>query len=188
MRLFIGIDLPPELKQAMRDLQVELRKLGVEGYWKSPENFHITLEFLGELDPKRVTSLKETLTRVVPSHRPFSLNIAGLGGFPSMRRPHTLWTAVSGNLSELNRLRDKIHADLVESGFNLEDRAFRPHITLASRPQLDGINTSAMLTRKLGEFTVNAVVLFESKVIEGRRRYLDLYMAKLSDVGTPQVL
>lgn len=179
MRLFIGIDLPPDIKQAMLEFQSELRRLGVNGYWKSEENFHITLEFLGELEPQRVAALKAALGKVAQNHRPFRLNIAGLGAFPSMKRPHTLWAGVNGSLIELNRLRDEIHAELVKQEFSLEDRAFRPHITLASRPQLDGINLSGALSETLGEFTVNDVVLFESKVIQGKRRYIDLFRATL---------
>ncbi len=178
MRLFIGIDLPSGVKQAILELQVELRRLGAHGYWKSQENFHITLEFLGELDPQRVSALEATLAEAAQNHRPFPLTVAGLGAFPSMRRPHTLWTTVGGNLSELNQLRDEIHSELVRLGFSLEDRTFRPHITLASRPQVDGINLSGLLSKTLGKFTLNDVVLFESKVIQGKWRYIDLFRAK----------
>lgn len=179
MRLFIGIDLPPELKDAILEFQSELRRLGVDGSWKSRENFHITLEFLGELESQRMASLTETLANVAQNHQPFRLSIAGLGAFPSLARPHTLWAAVSGNLVELDRLRDEIHHELAKRGFTLEDRAFKPHITLASRPQLDGTEISGVLAKKLGEFTVADVVLFESKIVQGKRRYPDLYRATL---------
>lgn len=180
MRLFIGIDLPPELKQTILEFQSELRRLGMDGSWKSQENFHITLEFLGELESQRLVFLTETLTNLAQNYRPFQLNIAGLGAFPSLARPHTLWAAVSGSLIELYRLRDEIHHELDKRGFTLEDRAFKPHITLASRPRLDGTEISGVLAKKLGEFTVTDVVLFESKVAQGRRKYADLFRAKLT--------
>lgn len=174
MRLFIGIDLPNEIKHAHLDFQAELRKLGVTGSWKSQENFHITLEFLGELDPNHIPTLIEALSKVTEHNKPFQLSINGLGAFPSIYRPHTLWTAVSGSLDQLNQLRDEIHVELIKNGFVLEERKFKPHITLASRPKHNDIDLSRVLSKKLGEFLVSEVVLFESKSIGGKRIYTDL--------------
>lgn len=184
MRLFIGVDLSDELKQALLEFQFELRQLGVKGSWKSQENFHITLEFLGEIEPNTIHTLTETLSKVVRNHNPFTLNIGGLGAFPTFKRPHTLWTAVGGSLYELNRLRDELHLELAKKGFLLEDRQFKPHLTLASRPELDNLDLSVVQTKKLGEFLVAEVVLFESKAIQGKRIYTDLFRACLETVGS----
>ncbi|HVJ48841.1 RNA 2',3'-cyclic phosphodiesterase [Desulfitobacterium sp.] len=180
MRLFIGIDLSAELKQAILVFQSELRQLGVKGSWKAPENFHITLEFMGELEPNILPTLTETLTIVAQNQRPFIVNIGGLGAFPSFKRPHTLWTAVGGGLDELSRLRDKLHRELTNKGFLLEDRQFKPHLTLASRPELDDLDLSSVQLKKLGEFFVAEVTLFESKAIRGKRIYTDLFRACLT--------
>lgn len=179
MRLFIGIDLSTEIKANLLEFQSELRQLGVSGSWKSQENFHITLEFLGELESSSVPILTEILSKVARNIEPFMLNLEGLGAFPSMSRPHTLWTAVNGNLNGLNHLRDEIHSELAKSGFALEDRKFKPHITLASHPELNGLDLSVVRTKRLGEYNVKEVVLFESKAIRGKRIYTDLYKACL---------
>lgn len=183
MRLFVGIDLPNELKQTLLEFQSELRQLGINGSWKSQENFHITLEFLGELEPDHIPTLTETLSKVVRNTKPFQLNIGGVGAFPSLNRPNTLWTAISGSLSELNRLRDELHSELAKNGFLLEDRKFKPHITVASRPKLDNIDLSVVHNKKLGEFIVAEVVLFESRAIHGKRIYPGLYRAGLDISG-----
>ncbi|WP_425801022.1 RNA 2',3'-cyclic phosphodiesterase [Desulfitobacterium sp. Sab5] len=179
MRLFIGIDLPKELKQALLNFQHELKALGFQGAWKSPDNFHLTLEFLGELDSGNVTKLNETITSVVNNYHPFALKLAGLGAFPSFKRPHTLWTSLQGSIGELNRLRAELYDLLRKNGFILEERPFKPHITLASRPQLEDIDLSAVQSRELGGFSVTEVILFESKVIRGKRMYLDLSRTNL---------
>lgn len=179
MRLFIGIDLPKELKQALLNFQHELKALGLQGVWKSSDNFHLTLEFLGELDSGTVTKLNEILSSVVRNHHSFILKLGGLGAFPSFKRPHTLWTSLQGSLDELNRLRAELHAQLQKNGFVVEDRPFKPHITLASRPQFELTDLSAVQTREMGEFLVSEVILFESKVIRGKRVYLDLTRAEL---------
>ncbi|KGP74786.1 2'-5' RNA ligase [Desulfosporosinus sp. Tol-M] len=177
MRLFIGVDLPAEIKQTLLKFQSELRDRGVKGSWKSMNNFHITLEFLGELEPDKLSVLSETLTKAAGNSRPFGLIIGGMGAFPSLKRPHTLWTAVSGSLTELNRLRDKLHHELKTKGFELDERQFKPHITLASRPKLDKIDFSVVRNKALGEYMVAELVLFESRIISGKRVYIDLFRA-----------
>lgn len=181
MRLFIGIELPSELKESLVQFQKELKSLGVSGSWKSQENFHVTLEFLGELEREKIALLNEILSRAAKDNQPFKLSLGGIGAFPSFERPHTLWTALGGSLNDLNRLRDEIHNDLSKSGFTLENRQFKPHITLASRPSLENANLSTILTKMLGEFTVNEVALFESSVIRGKRTYIVLHYASLGN-------
>jgi len=183
MRLFIGVDLPAEIKQALVDFQSELRVLEINGFFKSQDNFHITLEFLGELDESKIPALTETLSKVASNYKPFELNLFGLGAFPSFKRPHTLWTAVNGSLTELNRLRDDLHHELKNKGFQLDERLFKPHISLASRPKIDNIDFSVVKTKKLGEFMVTDVVLFESRALRGKRVYIDLYRALLKTSG-----
>jgi len=180
MRLFVGIDLPNEINHTLIDLQCELRRLGVNALWKSPENFHITLEFLGELEASNIEALTETLNKVATNNRNFKLNIGGLGGFPTLNRPHTLWTAVGGSLTELNQLQNSIHNELSKYGFVLEKRRFKPHITLASRPKLEGIDLYEVHSKKLGDFMVAEIVLYESRTINGKIIYKDIRRISLS--------
>ncbi len=181
MRLFIGIELPSELKESLLRFQSEIKSLGVSGSWKSQGNFHITLEFLGEQEQEKITLLKEILSKAARDNQPFKLSLGGIGAFPSFKRPHTLWTALNGSLDELNRLREEIHSDLTKNGFTLENRQFKPHITLASRPMFEESNLSDVRTKILGEFTVNGVALFESSVIRGKRTYTVLHNASLGN-------
>ncbi|MDR3540023.1 MAG: RNA 2',3'-cyclic phosphodiesterase [Desulfosporosinus sp.] len=183
MRLFVGVDLPADIKHTLLIFQSELKHFGVDGFWKSVDNFHITLEFLGELDFDKISVFKEILTKVASNYKPFGLIIAGLGAFPSLKQPHTLWTTVSGNLSELNRLRQDLHYQLKSKGFKLDERQFKPHITLASRPKLGKVDLSVVQTKILGEFMVAEVVLFESRAISGKRVYTDIYRAGFEIAG-----
>lgn len=183
MRLFVGVDLSAEIKQTLLRFQSELRHLGVHGFWKSLDNFHITLEFLGELEIDKVSVLTETLTNVASNYKPFELTIGGLGAFPSFKQAHTLWTGVRGNLAELNRLRHELHHELKIKGFKLDERQFKPHITLASRPILENCDISVIKTKIFGEYIVSEVVLFESRAIGGKRVYTDLYRAGFESAG-----
>jgi 2'-5' RNA ligase len=90
-----------------------------------------------------------------------------------------LWTAVSGSLTELNTLQNEIHIELANNGFVLEDRKFKPHITLASRPKLADLDLSVVQAKNLGEFMVEEVVLYESRAIHGKSTYIDLHRFSL---------
>lgn len=179
MRLFIGIDLSHELKQALLEFQTDLKGLGVGGAYKSPDNFHITLEFLGELDKSQVPVLINVLTKVAGQCEPFELTVGGLGVFPSFKRAHTLWTGIGGNLPELDRLKKDLHLELKNRDFKLEERQFKPHITLASRPTFDQCDLTVLRSKSLGHCRVREIVLFESKVTGGRRAYINLAGAGL---------
>lgn len=179
MRLFIGIDLPEELKKKLLAFQTELKQIGVKGSWKAQENFHITLEFLGEVEPNLIPMLTERLSKVVKNHQPFSLNVSGLGVFPSWKRPHTMWTAVGGDLKVLNVIRGELHRELAQVGFKLEERPFKPHLTLTSRPEIGQVALSSVQAKNIGGFLVTEIVLFESKAIRGKRIYTHLFEESL---------
>jgi len=180
MRLFVGIDLPEQLKETMVEFQSELRQLGVRAAWKAPENFHLTLEFLGEHEPGSIAVISRALVQGAVASSPFLLNIGGLGAFPNLARPRVLWTGVGGRLPELNQLQANIHRELLESGFTLDNRNFKSHITLAARPDLPEINFVNLKKKILGEFLVTEFALIESRAIRGKRIYTAVEEIKLS--------
>ena len=123
LRLFVGIEFPPELK-----LRLSLLCAGVGGAkWVDPGNLHLTLRFIGEIDEALAADIDEALLRV--RARPFTLQLAGTGVFGG-NRPNALWVGVEKNPA-LVALRDKIEQALVRVGLEPEGRRFAPHVTLA---------------------------------------------------------
>jgi RNA 2',3'-cyclic 3'-phosphodiesterase len=136
LRLFVGIEFPPELK-----LRLSLLCSGVPGAkWVDPGNLHLTLRFIGEISEDVAADVDEALARVRAPR--FSLRLAGTGIFGGYK-PHTLWIGVERDPA-LVRLRDKIEQALLRAGLEPEQRKFAPHVTLARlrHPELD----------KLGQF------------------------------------
>ncbi|MDP4271610.1 MAG: RNA 2',3'-cyclic phosphodiesterase [Bacteroidota bacterium] len=176
MRLFIGIDLPPKIKVKLKHFQHKLKATGTNGSWKSKETFHITLEFLGELQEESVPILSEILKQVASDKNKFRLMIEGLNAFPNIKRAHTLWADVKGDTDILHQIRHEIHSALIEKGFQVQSSSFVPHITLLSRPRLA---EQLPLLKKSAEFFVREIILFESKVIDHRREYPAIYKARL---------
>lgn len=123
LRLFVGIEFPPELK-----LRLSLLCSGVPGArWVDPGNFHLTLRFIGEIAEDVAADVDEALARVKVSR--FTLHLVGTGVFGG-KRPHALWVGAERH-PELVRLRDKIEQALIRVGLEPEQRKFAPHVTLA---------------------------------------------------------
>ena len=124
LRLFVGIDFPPELK-----LRLSLLSSGIPGAkWVDPGNFHLTLRFIGETGEAVAADIDDALTRL--QARRFILQLAGTGVFGGVDKPHSLWVGVERS-AELVALRDKIEQALVRVGLPPETRKFSPHVTLA---------------------------------------------------------
>jgi 2'-5' RNA ligase len=152
LRLFVGIDFPPELK-----LRLSLLCSGIPGAkWVDPGNFHLTLRFIGEIGEAVAADIDDALSRL--RARRFSVQIAGTGVFGG-EKPHSLWVGIE-RTPELVGLRDKIEQALIRAGLPPEPRKFAPHVTLARlrNPPLD----------KLRDFlTANAQFRAEPLPVEG---------------------
>ena len=123
LRLFVGIDFPPELK-----LRLSLLQGGVAGArWVDPGNFHLTLRFIGEVDEGTAADIDEALLRL--KARPFTLQLAGVGTFGG-DKPRQLWVGVEREPA-LATLQGKIEQALIRAGLPPEPRKFAPHVTLA---------------------------------------------------------
>jgi len=124
MRLFVALDLPWDLKERLAQLRVSLPG----ARFIPPENYHLTLRFIGEADPIQAEEIDHTLAAIrAPA---FDLHLSGLGIFSRNGRPAALWVGVDRNPA-LDHLQAKIETALRRAGFEPERRRFAPHITLA---------------------------------------------------------
>ncbi len=129
MRCFIAIDLPEAIKESIGNLIKELRQAPEDVKWVAPENMHLTLKFLGEVEEKRIGEIKRRLALLCERHRTFSLSLRGTGAFPGLKYPRVLWVGIDAP-EELTHIFQDIEASLSEMGFEKETRRFSPHLTL----------------------------------------------------------
>ena len=123
LRLFVGIEFPPELK-----LRLSLLETTLPGArWIDPGNLHLTLRFIGEISEDVAADVDEALLRL--KARPFELHLAGTGVFGG-NKPNTLWVGAERH-PYLLALHDKIEQALIRVGLAPEPRRFAPHVTLA---------------------------------------------------------
>jgi len=133
MRVFIGIDLDPEVRARISRFLEGIGSFAPEARWVHPESLHITLKFIGEQTPEQVESITERLRRIEGSA--FEIRAAGYGFFPTAKAPRVFWIGVQADpqLAELAAAVDTATAELgVAREFSPgENRHFSPHLTLA---------------------------------------------------------
>jgi len=123
-RLFVAIDPPPEIREQLAGLCCGLP----DARWAPPEQFHLTLCFIGEVDGSTFLDIREALAEIkVP---PFSLCLQGVGFFPPRGQPRVVWAGIDRS-EPLMTLQRKVTTRLFQLGLELENRKFSPHITLA---------------------------------------------------------
>ena len=132
IRSFIAIELPVELKRAISRLQEQL-KAGSRApvRWVSPENIHLTLKFLGDIDAVVIDDIKDALQEAVWGISAIRLGAEGLGVFPNNTRVQVIWVGLSGEIDRLQKLQQSIDKELAKLGFPAEKRGFSPHLTIA---------------------------------------------------------
>ena len=141
MRLFVGLDLPWDLKQRLL-----LLAGGVPGArWVPPKNLHVSLRFIGEVPPVQAEEIDHALAAVRAPR--FSLNLAGVGLFEKSSRGGVLWVGVERNPA-LDHLQAKIETALQRAGLERERRRFTPHVTLARLDNAPAANVAAFVQSK----------------------------------------
>ena len=128
MRIFIGIDLDPEVRGRISRFLEGVQGFAPDARWVRPESLHITLKFIGEQTPERVEAIAERLRRVKGGE--FEIRSGGYGFFPTAKAPRVFWIGIQAG-PQLAELAEKIDMAVAELGIPREDRPFSPHLTLA---------------------------------------------------------
>ncbi|HYK82519.1 MAG TPA: RNA 2',3'-cyclic phosphodiesterase [Gemmatimonadales bacterium] len=129
MRLFLALNVPRQIRQALWDTTASLRDLDLPVRWAPAEGMHLTLKFLGDVEEAREAEMRAALTRAASGTRPLPLTLGGFGVFPDFHRPRVVWVGV-GAEPALEILQHHVEREFTPLGFPSEARAFRPHITL----------------------------------------------------------
>jgi 2'-5' RNA ligase len=132
MRCFIAVELPPDVKAALRTLEEQLKQ-GQYRFvkWVQPDNIHVTLKFLGSTPVEDLERIIDALAKVSEQVQPFAVRLGGIGCFPNLQRPEVLWVGLDGELDKLSALQRQVEEVMEDLGFERESRRFVPHLTVA---------------------------------------------------------
>lgn len=176
MRLFIAIDLPRPMKAELSGILREVKQRSTGGRFTPPDNFHITLHFIGESDdlPGAIDAMRDAVRGI----RPFSLHLFGYGSFVK-GNTHTAFVTVKGDLDELNILYEVLQSALFERGFSRETKRFFPHITLGRNVAYDELSHNELMALSpAASMTVTGITLFLSERVQGKMVYTPLHVER----------
>ncbi|MCB9783311.1 MAG: RNA 2',3'-cyclic phosphodiesterase [Candidatus Omnitrophica bacterium] len=173
LRLFVAVPLWDDFRERNRHYYVSLKKLSLDLKWVKPENWHITLKFLGPVPQSQVTPLVNSLGEHLKGVSPITFELAGLGGFPRLSKCRVLWVGATKGRKELNTLARKVAEACREAGTPGDRKNFQAHLTLArSRNNPLAIKVSDELFRSnWGSETVDSVALVKSTLGPGGAKY-----------------
>jgi RNA 2',3'-cyclic 3'-phosphodiesterase len=130
MRTFVAIPLPNQCREMLGRLQQSLRATEADVRWVAISSVHLTLKFLGEIDPAIVPTMAQAFHEITKFGQALRLRIHGLGSFPNQKNPRVIWCAVSGDTDGLSQLQKEVENVCAELGFSSEQHVFSPHLTL----------------------------------------------------------
>src|SRR5271170_6200758 len=128
MRIFIGIDLDPDVRARIERFLEGVQGFAPEARWVRPESLHITLKFIGEQSASQVEAISERLRQI--ESNAFEIRSAGYGFFPTAKAPRVFWIGIQAG-PQLAELAATIDMATSELGIAREERPYSPHLTLA---------------------------------------------------------
>ena len=177
MRLFVALDIPEDVRQAIAALTAKLRSVCGSARWVRIEGAHVTLKFIGEVPAEKSEAIKAALANV-PFPSALKILFRGVGFFPDERRPSVLWAGIEAG-PELRRIAAAVEASLEPLGIAREQREFSPHLTLArfkSPGNLAGLRAAIAAAGPLdfGRAIANEFHLYQSVLKRGGAEYTRL--------------
>jgi 2'-5' RNA ligase len=183
MRTFIAIEIPSEIKSALAALQTELRRAGADVSWTKAENIHLTLNFLGEVDDRRVVEVEKVCVTSAAEFQPFTLSLADTGVFPNVRQPRVLWAGLAGEIEKAVEMQRLLEEGLALIGFDREEKAYRPHLTIgrvkSNRKTRELLAIADAHQLPALSFDVTEIVMMKSELHRAGARYTAIARASL---------
>ena len=179
VRSFIAVAVPPASAERLRVAHERLREAEPGIKWVNPDGFHITLKFLGGVEPDRLQALWSDVSEALDGVAGFTMHFQGIGAFPNPNRARVVWAGVTDGAAELTEIAKRIEQVSSEHGFEMETRPFAAHMTLgrareaASSPALAAAMRE-MASVELGQVSVDRVLLMKSELTRQGAMYHEL--------------
>ncbi len=179
IRVFFALELDAAARVRAAGIAAALREQtgGRDVRWVREEALHVTLRFLGSVEPARVEDLVREVGLATRGVAPFSASLAGILLFPSPRRPRVIALGLEPR-ETLAALAAGVERGAVAAGFAPEERPFRPHLTLGRARDQQRIRLAAGVTASVtaagDAWDVMETVLFRSDLAQSGARYTPL--------------
>ena len=188
MRVFVAVDVGDAVRReaarvvSVLQMKLEAAKAPPKVVWVKPAALHVTIRFLGEVEPAEVERIAVLLAAPIPM-APFEVQWRGIGTFPSNRHPRALWLGVINGAAQLAAIEAEVAKRLTGAAVELDDRALLPHLTLGRVKMAGaGIDWPKVLQSaevKNATSFVDRVTLYQSKLSQYGPHYTELVSAPL---------
>ena len=188
IRAFIAIDLPLSIQQGLDQVIQQLMGPKTKAVrWVPSRGIHLTLKFLGNVQPGNLQAVIDVLKVVAISFDGFEFQVGKIGVFPNLRKPRVIWIGIQSP-QNLHELQKAINLATQPLGYPGEDRPFSPHLTLGRASQHASFQEIQEVAETLSTFQVgtlgvvkaNAITLFRSELLSAGAVYTPLSIVKLS--------
>jgi len=190
LRLFVAMPMPEAVRNEISGVQQEMQRLVPRDAvrWTKPEQFHLTLRFLGDVPVERVAALQEAVHAVCRGSPALRLRAQGTGFFPNARSPRVIWAGVNDGERHLVDLQKMLEA--VVRLFTKESgtERFAGHVTVGrvkflKRPEIEKLAEHAQVVKDhlFGEWTANEVELIRSDLLPAGARHTLLAAIRLAE-------
>ena len=191
IRSFIAFELPAAVISLLDHVQQELKSLRLKAGWVRPQNIHLTLRFLGNINPADIENIGGAMADAVAECTPFTLTVGGIGFFPGIKRPRIIWVGLGGATAVLLEVQRNLEDRLATVGFPKEKRSFKAHLTLGRIRQAVDPNTLGRAIEYCSDigrqqFTADRIILFKSDLrpsgaVYSQLKQVDLRIMKIED-------
>ena len=184
-RIFCAVELPSNVRLRLQEHVQKLRAEtpDVAASWTRVENIHLTLKFFGDVNVDRISKISTATTHAAKEFSAFEVSVGGTGVFPKASRAQVLWIGVNDPSGRLSVLHKGLEKEFAAVGFQKEDRAFRPHLTIARIRRPEGARQLADAHLKTEfesqEIKLNELIVFRSELSSQGSRYTIISRHKL---------
>jgi 2'-5' RNA ligase len=168
LRSFVAVPLPAELQARILAAAGTLAARLPDVKWsRKVENLHVTIKFLGQVAEERLAALGAALDPALRALAPFSIDVRGLGAFPSEREARVVWAGIDDATHGLAAVARVVETESARLGFARDERTFRAHVTVG-RSKGRGVDARRALAglagHAFGSATVGEVHIYESRL------------------------
>jgi len=176
-RVFCAVELPDDVRARLQEHIARLRKEVPDpaASWSRVENIHLTLKFFGNVALDRIAKISAAATRTTEQFSKFQIGVGNTGVFPRPSRAQVLWIGVSDPAGKLSALQQQFETECAAAGFQKDDRAYKPHLTIARLRKPEGARQLAYTHLNTNfptiEVPLHELVVFRSELSSKGSRY-----------------
>jgi 2'-5' RNA ligase len=179
VRTFIAILLHGSLHNTLGEIIDKLASSKAKVKWVEPQNVHITLKFLGNVDEERLPEVYAACERAATGIDPIDLEMRAIDCFPNRKSPRIVWLGIERGAEAVKRLRERVEAELTGIGFSPEEKLFRAHLTIGRVKGKGGLSPLCRLLDEkknifVGSMRAEKISVMKSKILPSGPEYTEM--------------